>query len=318
MCAQEIDWSVRDPAGELLAALGLARGGSAAAARQLTLALPEGPWDIERIPAARRTSLGVLVLDGIVARHLTLAGSEAMELLGEGDVINPWTADPQAGFLPASTHWSIVSPARLLIVDRALVSRISGRRDVLEALSAGAAERAARQALHQAIAQLPRVELRLLALFWHLATRWGRIGPEGVVLPLPFSHATLGRLVGARRPTVSLALGELAERGYVRRRENGSWQLEAEAPAMLEDQQRRASRRRRAAPQPADALDRTAAELFSHVTRLRENAGAQRASRSQHTSRQQALRERSAQVREESARLRAELAQRRADRAPVD
>jgi DNA-binding IclR family transcriptional regulator len=39
------------------------------------------------------------------------------------------------------------------------------------------------------------------------------------------SHATIGHLVGAQRPTVSLALHALAEAGLLRRGDTGAWTL---------------------------------------------------------------------------------------------
>ena len=77
----------------------------------------------------------------------------------------------------------------------------------------------------QAISQLHRVDRRLLALFWHLAERWGRMTADGVVLPMTLSHRMLGQLIGARRPTVPTALGELARRGDIRRCDDGTWLL---------------------------------------------------------------------------------------------
>jgi CRP-like cAMP-binding protein len=68
-----------------------------------------------------------------------------------------------------------------------------------------------------AISQLPRVELRVLALLWQLADRWGRVTPLGVEIDLELTHEALGRLIGAQRPTVSLALADLAEAGAVTR-----------------------------------------------------------------------------------------------------
>jgi Crp-like helix-turn-helix domain len=96
-------------------------------------------------------------------------------------------------------------------------------------LIARAARQAARAAEQRAISQLPRVELRIRALLWHLAERWGRIGASGVLVPLELTHEALGRLVGARRPTVTLALSELARTGAVTRRADGSWVLRADS-----------------------------------------------------------------------------------------
>jgi hypothetical protein len=49
-------------------------------------------------------------------------------------------------------------------------------------------------------------------------------------VPLALTHRILGQLVGARRPTVSTALGELAERGELVRRVDGSWVLRGSPP----------------------------------------------------------------------------------------
>jgi CRP/FNR family transcriptional regulator, cyclic AMP receptor protein len=70
------------------------------------------------------------------------------------------------------------------------------------------------------------VEDRLHAMLWLLAERWGRVTPEGVTLPLRLTHELLGQLVGAKRPTVSLAMKELEARGAVRRRLDGAWLLD--------------------------------------------------------------------------------------------
>ena len=50
---------------------------------------------------------------------------------------------------------------------------------------------------------------------WLLAESWGRVTQAGIRLPLGLTHDVLGALVGARRPTVTLALRELTERGAI-------------------------------------------------------------------------------------------------------
>jgi CRP/FNR family transcriptional regulator, cyclic AMP receptor protein len=69
---------------------------------------------------------------------------------------------------------------------------------------------------------------RILALLCHLALRWAHVTPDGVTLHLPLTHEMLGRLIGARRPTVSLALLALTDRGLVARRDEGIWLLPPE------------------------------------------------------------------------------------------
>ena len=50
------------------------------------------------------------------------------------------------------------------------------------------------------------------------------------MIPLALTHRILGQLVGARRPTVSTALSELAERDELVRRSDGSWLLRGDPP----------------------------------------------------------------------------------------
>jgi CRP/FNR family cyclic AMP-dependent transcriptional regulator len=280
---------------------------STAQVRSLVILLREGPWDPEQIPAAQRTPLGIVVIDGVLARDLSVAGLEATELVGEGDVLDPWAAAPADAFLPASAHWTVLLAGRILVVDPALMREAGRRPSILGGLYAGSARRAARLALHQAISQLPRVELRLLAMLWHLASRWGRVSADGVVVPLPLSHARLGRLVGARRPTVTLALRELAERGHVVRRDDGAWQLGATTPEMLTDHPDLPRRRRPRPKRTGDAIDTMASDLFAHVRRARAVADQQAAVIPDNLTRLSAARRRSVEVRQESERLRQEL-----------
>jgi CRP-like cAMP-binding protein len=85
-----------------------------------------------------------------------------------------------------------------------------------------------------AIVHQPRTDVRLHMLFWELADRWGTVHPDGVRLPLRLTHRVLAELVAARRPSVSKALGELAERGIVRWTD-GAWLLRGTPPTALHE-----------------------------------------------------------------------------------
>ena len=85
--------------------------------------------------------------------------------------------------------------------------------EIFAALVERAARRAERLVVMQAIAHLTRVDDRLLALLWCLAERWGRVVPGGVLVILRLPHRTLAGMVGARRPSVTTALGQLIARG---------------------------------------------------------------------------------------------------------
>lgn len=87
-------------------------------------------------------------------------------------------------------------------------------------------------AAHMAMLHLPRVDERILALFEHLAERWGFVTPEGIAVRLRLPHALIGQLVGSRRPTVTLALMELAAQGALEHRDDRTWLLTPTRPAV--------------------------------------------------------------------------------------
>jgi CRP/FNR family cyclic AMP-dependent transcriptional regulator len=192
--------------------------------------LAPGTWD----PAGGVNGsghVGVLVLDGVLTREVVMAEHVSAELLGPGDVVDPWRRSGRAGLLRVETTWTVIEDATVAVLDRRFATEAARFPEITFALFDRLAQRAQRLATTQAISQLTRVDRRLTALFWHLAERWGRVSGDGVVVPLPLlTHGVLGRMIGARRPTVSTALSQLAERGDVLRREDGSWLLRGDPP----------------------------------------------------------------------------------------
>ena len=88
-------------------------------------------------------------------------------------------------------------------------------------------------AVSLAIAHHQRVDDRLLLTLWHLAERWGRVLPDGIVVPLPLSHQRLADLIGAHRPAVTSALGALQQQGQISRRDDRTWLLHGSPPEEL-------------------------------------------------------------------------------------
>jgi CRP/FNR family cyclic AMP-dependent transcriptional regulator len=80
-----------------------------------------------------------------------------------------------------------------------------------------------------AIAQQPRMDQRIWLLFWELADRHGKVHPDGIHLELRLTHELISNLVAGRRPSVSSALGRLAEDGRLRR-EGSRWVLNGQPP----------------------------------------------------------------------------------------
>jgi hypothetical protein len=187
--------------------------------------LETGPWDVHKLSGTSAEHIGLLVVDGVLAREVLVSDTISTELLGPGDVLRPWQLQERASLLRFAVRWNVLTRSRIALLDRRFGVQLAGYPEVNAALIDRVNERALRLTITQAISQLNRVDRRLLALFWHLAERWGRMTPDGVALPMTLSHRMLGQLVGARRPTVSTALSELARAGEVQRRSDGTWLL---------------------------------------------------------------------------------------------
>jgi hypothetical protein len=192
--------------------------------------VPVGIWDVTRLSGTSADHIGLLVLDGVLSRELVVADHVSAELLGPGDLVRPWQTGNRATLLPVDAVWSVLSPLTVAVLDRHFATEVARFPEITSALLDRLGERSVRLATTQAISQLTRVDRRLRALFWHLAERWGRVSGQGVIVPLALTHRILGQLVGARRPTVSTALAELAEREELVRRPDGSWLLRGDPP----------------------------------------------------------------------------------------
>jgi CRP/FNR family transcriptional regulator, cyclic AMP receptor protein len=194
--------------------------------------LEVGPWTPADEEWPVPPALGLLVLNGLVTRDILFAGRTTTELIGAGDVLRPWEDDVQFDPLPFGVAWHVHEATRVAVLD----ARFALATARWPALAAGVSRRHVRHArglaFQLAIAQLPRVDDRLLVLLWALAERWGRVGPQGVRLALQLPHRTLATLVGARRPSVTTALSGLARDGLVERTEEG-WLLRGDPADVL-------------------------------------------------------------------------------------
>jgi predicted transcriptional regulator of viral defense system len=64
-----------------------------------------------------------------------------------------------------------------------------------------------------------------MLMMWHFADRWGRMTRDGARVRLPVTHSVLASVVGARRPSVTTALGRLQDQGQIERLPDGAWLL---------------------------------------------------------------------------------------------
>jgi len=195
-----------------------------------------GPWAPGAAEDFGTGVTGLLVLRGLLTRDVLLESRTASQLVGPGDLIAPWTLGET--LLPVGMRWTVTGGTTLAVLDERFTA--AGRRwpQLVAAVRERAFEQQDRAAVQGAIAQLPRVELRILALLWHLADQWGRVTGAGVALPLRLTHETLGRLVGAQRPTVTLAVGQLLDDDMITRRDDGTLLLHARSrDALAPDEQ---------------------------------------------------------------------------------
>lgn len=172
-------------------------------------------------------AFGAIVLEGMLIQTLQISEDPTLRLIGPGSFLPP--AHPRLSVPVVSAQLFVPVPTRLVLLGDQML--IAARRWpwIVSSLHARLLEHSERLATQLAICQLPRVEDRLMAMMWLLAESYGHVTPAGTRLRISLSHEVLGGLIGARRPTVSLALRKLAEEGSLVRQQD-AW-LILEPPA---------------------------------------------------------------------------------------
>jgi CRP/FNR family transcriptional regulator, cyclic AMP receptor protein len=210
---------------ELGATLRPERREEARATAEATLVeLGRGAHTLDALTDGQDAAYGVLVLDGLLNRTVMVDGVTSAQLLGRGDLVRIG-GDRHDELVAATISWMAIEPLAVALLDERFLLTVRRWPELVAALFERVAAQDERREIHRALSQLPRVEDRLHGLLWLLAERWGRVTPDGVVLRLRLTHELLGQLVGAKRPTVSLALKELEVRGSIHRPAEGGWLL---------------------------------------------------------------------------------------------
>jgi CRP/FNR family transcriptional regulator, cyclic AMP receptor protein len=191
------------------------------------LSIAPGAWEP---PDPDRGAIGLVILEGVLLRHVEIDGRYGLELLGETDMLRPWQGG-EAPMLDSRVEYSVLAPARLAWLDGRAARVLTRYPELTDRLFERVMRRSRHLVANMAIVHQPRVDTRLQLLLWHLAGRWGRVRRDGVVLPLKLTHALLADLVAARRPTVTSALSDLTRRGLLRQTDDG-WMLFGQSPAV--------------------------------------------------------------------------------------
>lgn len=177
-------------------------------------------WTPPHYDAAR--TFGLIILDGLLGRRVRVGRTVGTELLGVGDILRPWDDEQPFELVPATLDWRVFSPTRLAVLDDRITTLI-GRRAQLMVNFSGRIMRQSRRATYlMVVSHLPRIEDRVLATLWHIASTCGKVTPDGVNIPFRITHEVLGEIVGAHRPSVTVAIQTLETRGrLIRTATNG-------------------------------------------------------------------------------------------------
>jgi hypothetical protein len=155
------------------------------------------------------------------------------ELLGPGDVLQPWLRVGPEQSVATEVGWNVVEPVTAAVLDHRFVRSATPWPEIYAAIARRLMQRSHWLAFHLAVCGLRRIEERLLIVLWHFADRWGIVTPEGVRLDLRLTHELLAAVIGARRPSVSTAVKALVNENRVRSLPRSRWLLLGGPPAEL-------------------------------------------------------------------------------------
>jgi CRP/FNR family cyclic AMP-dependent transcriptional regulator len=178
--------------------------------------LDEGRWNVQQLRDARGVRgevYGFVLTEGTITIDASFAARRAARVLAPNELIllEGWDHDT----LPVQWEFTVLAPTTIAVLDERLEMIARHWPGLMTALVIRGADQTRHALLQQAISQLPRVEDRLLALMWSLADSRGVVRPDGIHVRLALTHETLAQMIGARRPTVSLGLKALSERGLL-------------------------------------------------------------------------------------------------------
>jgi hypothetical protein len=189
--------------------------------------VPKGSWDP---PGIDHGTIGLLLLDGLMVRTLELGRVSSSEVVGPSDIIRPWETDLIPNLVPGVSSWRVLDPAQVALLD-ARVTSLVGRWPELCTSVAGRFLRRARSLSYLMAAQhFVRVEDRLLATLWHLASMWGRVTPRGTLVPFRLTHDMLAGIIGAQRPTTTTSIRSLMDQGRIAREDGRRYVLLGDPP----------------------------------------------------------------------------------------
>ncbi len=184
--------------------------------------LARGEWQFDPLPEA--TALGALILGGMVVLSMDLAGYRHLEVLGKGDVLNPWRLATDTP-LQEQVGLRVMQSGYVALLDRRFALQMTPWPEVFAALMRRHVMRTRRMMLQACILSCSRVDERLELMLWRLADQFGTTTREGLHVRLPFTHLQLAEMIAARRSTVTMAVNRLVADDRLRCPRRQEWLL---------------------------------------------------------------------------------------------
>jgi hypothetical protein len=190
--------------------------------------LPSDEWTPQAISGVER-ALGLLILDGFVLRRVSAGHGTGLgiELLGPHDLLRPWQQD-SASF--ADSAFDVIETSHVAVLDEPMTALMCQWPPLVANVVALALTRSRSLALQAAIMNTTGIEVRVHALLWALAEKWGTVSSDGVTFKLQLPQRVLAQIIGCRRPTVSTAIQSLREKGLIDATQDGRWVLLDQPP----------------------------------------------------------------------------------------
>ncbi len=188
---------------------------------------------LERDPLAGSGATAALVVEGLATCTSRLEGARNAELLAPGDIVGrPELEDSSVGSM-VGLEWRVLSSGWTLVLLGPEVGQATARfPELARGLVARTARRTELMRTQTLIAQVRRLDRGIELLLWLLADRHGKVGAEGIRLELPLTHQLIAELLGAQRPSVSVAMRRLTEAGRLSRNCDGRYVLHGSAPEL--------------------------------------------------------------------------------------
>jgi CRP/FNR family transcriptional regulator, cyclic AMP receptor protein len=156
--------------------------------------------------------------------RMEFGGCSHLEVLGKGDVLNPWLVGTESR-LQEQVSVHVMQSSCVALLDHRFALQMTPWPEVFAALMRRQITRTRRMVLQACILSRSLVDERLELMLWRLGDQFGRMTREGLLVGLPFTHLQLAEMIAARRSTVTMAVGRLVSEDRLRCPARNQWLL---------------------------------------------------------------------------------------------